>query len=330
MSGVKDELARRASGIKGRDAREEIAVTGEQVRGTEMIDERKPVVRLLRADEIECRVSIINERGLALLLFKDARVEQKILDETFTPFGWRRTHQSIEGNLYCTVEVWDKEKSQWIAKQDVGTTSYSEKEKGQASDSFKRACFNWGIGRELYTAPFIWINAEAVKIQKKDNKFVTSEKFSVEAISYNKQREIIELVIVNGRGCKVYEMRQSISAGQQSLSGQQNSMEQKNLSGQRSSTEQKNLAGQRSSTEQKSLAGQQSQTGQKAPVRQEEKKGGITDMQRAALQKELERTGVPIETVLARYKIQEVGEMTADIYLKALNSLKRSKTKEAA
>lgn len=330
MSEVKDELSRRASGIKGRDAREEIAVTGEQVRGTEMIDERKPVVRLLRADEIECRVSIINERGLALLLFKDARVDQKILDETFTPFGWRRTHQSIEGNLYCTVEVWDKEKSQWIAKQDVGTTSYSEKEKGQASDSFKRACFNWGIGRELYTAPFIWITAEAVKIQKKDNKFVTSEKFSVEAISYNEQREIIELVIVNGRGCKVYEMRQSISAGQQSLSGQQNSMEQKNLSGQRSSTEQKNLAGQRSSTEQKSLAGQQSQTGQKAPVRQEEKKGGITDMQREALQKELERTGVPIETVLARYKIQKIGEMTADIYLKALNSLKRSKTKEAA
>ena len=318
MSGVKDELARRASGIKGRDAGEEIAVTGEQVRGTGMIDERKPVVRLLRADEIECRVSIINERGLALLLFKDARVDQKILDETFTPFGWRRTHQSIEGNLYCTVEVWDKEKSQWIAKQDVGTTSYSEKEKGRASDSFKRACFNWGIGRELYTAPFIWITAEAVKIQKKDNKFVTSEKFSVEAISYNEQREIIELVIVNGRGCKVYEMRQSISAGQKSLSGQQNSMEQKNLSGQRSSTEQK------------SLAGQQSQTGQKAPVRQEEKKGGITDMQRAALQKELERTGVPIETVLARYKIQEIGEMTADIYLKALNSLKRSKTKEAA
>ena len=210
------------------------------------------------------------------------------------------------------MKVWDKEKSQWIAKQDVGTTSYSEKEKGQASDSFKRACFNWGIGRELYTAPFIWITAEAVKIQKKDNKFVTSEKFSVEAISYNEQREIIELVIVNGRGCKVYEMRQSISVGQQSLSGQQNSM------------------GQRSSAEQKNLAEQQSQTGQKAPVRQEEKKGGITDMQRAALQKELERTGVSIETVLARYKIQEIEEMTADIYLKALNSLKRSKTKEAA
>lgn len=171
MSEMKAELARRASGIKSREGGEkETAASCGQVQGAGTGDERKSAVRLLRADEIECRVATINERGLALLLFKDARVDQKILDETFTPFGWRRTHQSIEGNLYCTVEVWDKEKSQWIAKQDVGTTSYSEKEKGQASDSFKRACFNWGIGRELYTAPFIWITAEAVKIQRKDNK----------------------------------------------------------------------------------------------------------------------------------------------------------------
>ena len=103
------------------------------------------MIRLLRADEIECRVSTINGNGLSLLLFKDARVDQKILDETFSPFGWKRSHQSIDGNLYCTVEVWDSEKKQWIAKQDVGVMSHSEKEKGQASDSFKRACFNWGI-----------------------------------------------------------------------------------------------------------------------------------------------------------------------------------------
>ncbi len=99
-------------------------------------------IRLLTADEIECRVSTVNEKGVSLLLYKDARVDQKILDETFTPFGWRRTHQSIDGNLYCTVEVYDREKQEWVAKQDVGTTSYTEKEKGQASDSFKRACFN--------------------------------------------------------------------------------------------------------------------------------------------------------------------------------------------
>ena len=122
-------------------------------------------LRLLRAEEIECRIGIINEKGVSLLLFKDARVDQKILDEVFTPFGWKRSHQVLDVNLYCTVEIWDGEKQQWVAKQDVGTMSYSEKEKGQASDSFKRACFNWGIGRELYTAPFIWIPAELAKLK---------------------------------------------------------------------------------------------------------------------------------------------------------------------
>ena len=128
---------------------------------------QEQMIRLLKAEEIECRISTISEKGLSLLLFKDARVDQKILDEIFTPYGWKRSHQSIDGNLYCTVEIWDKEKQQWIAKQDVGTTSYAEKEKGQASDSFKRACFNIGIGRELYTAPFIWIPAVHANIQRK-------------------------------------------------------------------------------------------------------------------------------------------------------------------
>lgn len=166
------------------------------------------MIRLLRADEIECRVSTINGNGLSILLFKDARVDQKILDETFSPFGWRRSHQSIDGNLYCTVEVWDSEKEQWIAKQDVGTMSHSEKEKGQASDSFKRACFNWGIGRELYTAPFIWVPAAKTDIQKKGDRYITKDSFSVQSISYSAQREIASLAIVNQKGMKVYELNQ--------------------------------------------------------------------------------------------------------------------------
>lgn len=106
-------------------------------------------MRLLSADEIECRIAVINEKGLSLLLYKDARVDQKILDETFGMFGWKRSHQSIEGNLYCTVEIRDRETGEWIAKQDVGTTGYAEKEKSQASDSFKRACFNWGLAENI-------------------------------------------------------------------------------------------------------------------------------------------------------------------------------------
>ena len=169
------------------------------------------MIRLLKADEIECRIAMINEKGLSLLLYKDARVDQKILDETFGIFGWKRSHQCIDGNLYCTVEILDKDSGEWVAKQDVGTMSYSEKEKGQASDSFKRACFNWGIGRELYTAPFIWIPAGKADIQCKDNgnrnqekKYCCYDRFSVSSIEYNDDKEISALVIVNGRGETVY------------------------------------------------------------------------------------------------------------------------------
>ena len=156
---LKEELAKKAGGRKKVDSPQTpILKTAVPEPGA-----GSPTIRLLRADEIECRVSTINEKGLSLLLFKDARVDQRILDETFTPFGWRRTHQCIDGKLYCTVEVWDSAKGQWVAKQDVGTESYSEKEKGQASDSFKRACLNWGVGRELYTIcplPFTMDRAE--------------------------------------------------------------------------------------------------------------------------------------------------------------------------
>ena len=138
---------------------------------------------------------------------KDARVDQKILDETFGIFGWKRSHQSIEGNLYCTVAILDKKIGEWVAKQDVGTTGYAEKEKSQASDSFKRACFNWGIGRELYTAPFIWIPAGKVSIQSKETRYICNERFSVSSIQYNDNREISGLVIVNDGGKTVYELK---------------------------------------------------------------------------------------------------------------------------
>ena len=165
------------------------------------------VIRLLRADEIECRIGTINEKGLSLLLYKDARADMKILDETFGVFGWKRTHQSIYGNLYCTVEIWDNEKKSWISKQDVGTVSYTEKEKGQASDSFKRACVSVGIGRELYSAPFIWVSAQKCKIQRRNDKLICYDKFSVSEISYSKDREIMALSIVNSdTGEVVYSM----------------------------------------------------------------------------------------------------------------------------
>lgn len=167
--------------------------------------------RPLKADEIELRVSTINEKGLSLLLYKDARVDMNLLDEVVGSMNWQRHHEVIDGKLYCTVKVWDKEKGQWIEKQDVGTESYTEKEKGQASDSFKRACFNIGIGRELYTAPFIWIPANLVKLEFKKDKYTTKDTFHVEKICYTTEKpyRITGLSIKNNRNERVFLVKPS-------------------------------------------------------------------------------------------------------------------------
>lgn len=122
--------------------------------------------RPLRADELECRVNVINESGFTILIYKDARCDQNVLDETVGKMNWQRDHKEIKGSVYCGVAIWDDNKKQWITKWDCGAESNTEKEKGEASDSFKRACVNWGIGRELYTAPFIYIKGNTQKNSK--------------------------------------------------------------------------------------------------------------------------------------------------------------------
>lgn len=165
--------------------------------------------RRLRADEIEIRAAQIaqNRAGAvyaSLLLYKDARVDQKLLDEEFTSMGWQRSHEIIDGRLYCTVSVWDDKKGIWVSKQDVGTESNTEKEKGQASDSFKRACFNWGIGRELYTAPNIYIKLEDGEWKEKSYNQKTTlqmtQSFFVRNIEYDDDGNIIGLIICDKKG----------------------------------------------------------------------------------------------------------------------------------
>ena len=142
--------------------------------------------RDLRADEIDCRVSTCSEKGVSLLLYKDARADMIILDETVGAENWQRSHELINGNLFCNVSI--RCDGEWITKQDVGTESFTEKEKGQASDSFKRACFNWGLGRELYTAPFIWVNASDCNMKQKDGKYTTNDRFEVNDITIENKR----------------------------------------------------------------------------------------------------------------------------------------------
>jgi len=168
--------------------------------------------RKLKADEIDCRVSTINEKGLSLLLFKDARCDMNLLDETVGTTNWKRSHQLIGDRLYCTVEIWDTDKNQWISKQDVGTESYTEKEKGQASDSFKRACFNFGLGRELYTAPFIWIPSAKTEIINKNGKPATYDRFVVEEIDYAGDK--ISRLVIRGKKGIVFQMGEPVTPEQ--------------------------------------------------------------------------------------------------------------------
>ena len=158
--------------------------------------------RLLKENEIDVRIATINGKGASLLLYKDARCDMNILDETVGPYNWKRSHTRENAN--CIVSLWDENKKEWVSKEDTGTESFTEKEKGLASDSFKRACFNWGIGRELYTAPFIYVSADKMNIYEKNGKYATYDKFSVEKIAYDDNRQITGIAIKNQKGERVF------------------------------------------------------------------------------------------------------------------------------
>lgn len=157
--------------------------------------------RLLAEGDIEVRVGQANNYGVSLLLYKNARVDMAILDETVGAAKWQREHYECKGNLYCRVGI-DCDGS-WVWKSDCGTESNTEAEKGEASDSFKRACVNWGIGRELYTAPSIFLYWDdrsgnpLVTKKEKNGRVTTSDKFIVEKIAYDDKRRIIGLAIIN-------------------------------------------------------------------------------------------------------------------------------------
>ena len=156
-------------------------------------------VRRLQAKEISCRVQQINENGLSILLYITSRAAMNLLDETYGALLWKRESKEVNGEERCVVSVYNREIHEWISRDDVGTASYTAKEKGRASDAFKRACVNFGIGRELYSAPYIWLTNEQATIKKKKDKdvYYTYDKFGVKSISYNGKGEIDSLEILN-------------------------------------------------------------------------------------------------------------------------------------
>ena len=189
------------------------------------MSKEKLTFRDLRKDEIECRVAQISEKGLSLLLYKNARCDMNILDETVGAERWQRDHFECKGNLFCKIGIFF-ENIGWVWKADCGVESNTEKEKGEASDSFKRAGFNWGIGRELYTAPFIWIPANQCTITDRQvngkTKKACYDRFIVKDIAI-KDKKIIYLRLLNqtrNKECFVWAEDNSSLQSQNAQNGQ--------------------------------------------------------------------------------------------------------------
>lgn len=163
---------------------------------------------LLTANDIEVKIKKVTKTSALALLYKTARIDMKMLDDRFGATGWQDKYEEIKGNLYCFIGVWNDKINDFVWKGDCGIESREDEEgnqkKGEASDAFKRAGFKWGIGRELYTAPTLWLNVETEsdgkKYQLKD-KFAT---FHCTKIEYNANDEIVKVIISDNKGNVVY------------------------------------------------------------------------------------------------------------------------------
>lgn len=155
--------------------------------------------RLLRPHEIECRISEIPKKGngLWLLLYKTARTDAALLDETVGAANWQNDYRVLDGKMYCGIGI--KHGEEWIWKWNVGTESNTEAEKGEASDAMKRAGFVLGIGTELYSSPRIWVSSSNCEIKDVNGKWKCYDTFSVKEIDYDSNEDICRLVVVNDK-----------------------------------------------------------------------------------------------------------------------------------
>lgn len=168
--------------------------------------------RDLKADEIEVRVAQTTEYGVSLLLYKDARVDMAILDETVGQDNWQNKFYEQKGILFCSLGINTNHKNpdfgdRWIWKDDAGTESNTEAEKGNASDARKRAGFAWGIGRELYTSPVIKVRSGDCNLKQYSGKWKCYDTFEVQKIIIENKR-IVALAIRNattGKTCFVWQ-----------------------------------------------------------------------------------------------------------------------------
>lgn len=210
------------------------------------------IFRTLRADEIYVRVQQVKKNNAGkvfaqLLLYKDARVDMTLLDEEFGIFGWQREHSFKDGKNYCKVSVLDKERNEWVSKEDVGTEGEIEEDKSQASSAFKRACTNLGLGRELYSSPKLVVelgdkeyyfpkDAKGnILTDKYGNERISLSnfvRFSVNAIDYDERRNIVAIEIVDNNGrsrIKIGEIHSALFAAKAEINAARSLREVENV-----------------------------------------------------------------------------------------------------
>lgn len=174
---------------------------------------------LLTAKDVELRTAQIKKTNygvyITLLVYKDARVDMRMLDKLYGPLGWQRHHREINGRLYCTISVYDKENKIWIEREDVGTPSNTEEVKGESSDSFKRAGFNFGIGRELYDAPNIRFKLNDGEYSDYNGKVSCYMKFRVSEMEYDAEAgEFSKFTVVDEKGNIRFANKKAVNVAQ--------------------------------------------------------------------------------------------------------------------
>ena len=162
-----------------------------------MIKTKDGKKRLLKAEEIECRMGNWNKdkTRYTVLLYKTSRTDMDILDEVFGIDNWQVDYQMIGEMLFCTISVWSEQRGCWVRKSSNGTEGNIEADKSKASDAYKRAGFMVGIGRELYSAPQIWLDSS-----------ISPYDLEVNQIEYDESDKICTLVL-SAKGKTVYQFR---------------------------------------------------------------------------------------------------------------------------
>ena len=159
--------------------------------------------RDLRPEELEVRVgnTLKNQKGetyaFQVMIYKTARADMQVLDETLGVFGWKNNYYQVKNTMVCSISIWDSEKQQWINKDNGGDDDFNtEQIKAELSDSMKRAGFNVGIGRKLYTLNKLYM---VIEISEENT---TKSRYAVQDIEYDKLG-ITHIVIINTKTKKV-------------------------------------------------------------------------------------------------------------------------------